>query len=543
MGKAGGASGHLFPSIPPFYTLGYSLCYVWTFIFDSSASSDIVSMVGLSDTIIELVVLAAYAFLWKVIDARRRGFTAILWATGAAGVAYALMTFGAHAGISAASASVISDVLYTIFTLGMFVLWCDLFGSVPLLEAVKVIGLSYIAVVLVDAAVSFLPAESYFGMAILLPVLCAQCLSRSHDSLRARYGTSTLDSSLRSILLRKAVSLDSLKRHGADLALFPWQIVLVVVAIPFVSNIVECGSSLGVDVLSFGLAGATVLVLFMVLRQRFSVFSIMSVLLPVMLLGLLAISLLDWLLPAISQACIQVSSALRLIFIMIAVSDRSFRFGLSAVFFASVFRALSKVGGELGSMINSSVSLIPLGGGSQEAVLHLVGIVVLIVVLAIWLRSPLSSSKEFADEVAGSGDNCASATPDSRQGSDAFAPDTQIDAVSCEKPTSVVDAAQKSAVDEASQSDSAERLESEIDQGLDAYRSMLSARCDELSRENHLSARESEVLLYLARGMSVPRIEKELFISGNTVKTHVRHIYRKLGIHSRDELKILIGIE
>ena len=31
-------------------------------------------------------------------------------------------------------------------------------------------------------------------------------------------------------------------------------------------------------------------------------------------------------------------------------------------------------------------------------------------------------------------------------------------------------------------------------------------------------------------------IEKQLFISKNTVATHIRHIYGKLGIHSKEEL-------
>ncbi len=35
-------------------------------------------------------------------------------------------------------------------------------------------------------------------------------------------------------------------------------------------------------------------------------------------------------------------------------------------------------------------------------------------------------------------------------------------------------------------------------------------------------------------------IERELFIANGTAKAHVRHIYQKLDIHSREELFALI---
>jgi len=43
------------------------------------------------------------------------------------------------------------------------------------------------------------------------------------------------------------------------------------------------------------------------------------------------------------------------------------------------------------------------------------------------------------------------------------------------------------------------------------------------------------VLRYLPTHMSAPKIAAELYLSANTVKTHLRHLYRKLGAHSRHE--------
>ena len=48
-----------------------------------------------------------------------------------------------------------------------------------------------------------------------------------------------------------------------------------------------------------------------------------------------------------------------------------------------------------------------------------------------------------------------------------------------------------------------------------------------------LSERELEVLAMLAAGKSNRQIASELFIALSTVKTHIKNIYGKLGVHSR----------
>ena len=48
-----------------------------------------------------------------------------------------------------------------------------------------------------------------------------------------------------------------------------------------------------------------------------------------------------------------------------------------------------------------------------------------------------------------------------------------------------------------------------------------------------LSAREREVLVLVAKGSSNREIARELFISEATVKTHLTHLYAKLGVSDR----------
>jgi LuxR family maltose regulon positive regulatory protein len=50
-----------------------------------------------------------------------------------------------------------------------------------------------------------------------------------------------------------------------------------------------------------------------------------------------------------------------------------------------------------------------------------------------------------------------------------------------------------------------------------------------------LSEAELRVLRYLPSNLRAPEIASELYISTNTVRTHVRHIYAKLDAHGRAE--------
>jgi DNA-binding NarL/FixJ family response regulator len=57
----------------------------------------------------------------------------------------------------------------------------------------------------------------------------------------------------------------------------------------------------------------------------------------------------------------------------------------------------------------------------------------------------------------------------------------------------------------------------------------------ELRRQEALTPREQDVFELLAQGRSNKDIARTLFISESTTKVHVRHIFEKLGVHSRAE--------
>ncbi|NTU89575.1 MAG: helix-turn-helix transcriptional regulator, partial [Actinobacteria bacterium] len=61
-------------------------------------------------------------------------------------------------------------------------------------------------------------------------------------------------------------------------------------------------------------------------------------------------------------------------------------------------------------------------------------------------------------------------------------------------------------------------------------------RCTNLANQYNLTTREKDVLFYLVQGHTIARISGELFITANTVKTHVKMIHAKLDVHSKQEL-------
>lgn len=70
--------------------------------------------------------------------------------------------------------------------------------------------------------------------------------------------------------------------------------------------------------------------------------------------------------------------------------------------------------------------------------------------------------------------------------------------------------------------------------------SHLDAFCAQLAREYRLTSRETDVLRLLARGRNAAYIQQELALTHSTVKSYVADVYRKLNVHSHQELIDLV---
>ncbi|MGN0038233.1 MAG: response regulator transcription factor [Coriobacteriales bacterium] len=66
------------------------------------------------------------------------------------------------------------------------------------------------------------------------------------------------------------------------------------------------------------------------------------------------------------------------------------------------------------------------------------------------------------------------------------------------------------------------------------------AACKGVAELYGLTKRESEILLYVAKGRNAVYIQNELVLSIHTVKTHIASIYKKMDVHSSQELISLI---
>ncbi|WP_165061850.1 LuxR family transcriptional regulator [Adlercreutzia sp. ZJ154] len=65
-------------------------------------------------------------------------------------------------------------------------------------------------------------------------------------------------------------------------------------------------------------------------------------------------------------------------------------------------------------------------------------------------------------------------------------------------------------------------------------------RCTQIADQYLLSRRETEVLFLLAKGHKAVFIEEKLCVSKSTAKTHINHIYKKLNIHTQQELLTMV---
>lgn len=65
-------------------------------------------------------------------------------------------------------------------------------------------------------------------------------------------------------------------------------------------------------------------------------------------------------------------------------------------------------------------------------------------------------------------------------------------------------------------------------------------KASQAARLHGLTHREEEVLVCLAEGMNRAQIQEQLVLSESTVRTHLRHLYAKLDVHSKEEAVALV---
>jgi DNA-binding CsgD family transcriptional regulator len=82
-----------------------------------------------------------------------------------------------------------------------------------------------------------------------------------------------------------------------------------------------------------------------------------------------------------------------------------------------------------------------------------------------------------------------------------------------------------------------------LNDGIQETPNEVSEACTAIASRSGLSPREHEILMLLARGRNADYIARVLYIAPSTVKTHIKSIYRKLDIHSQQNLMDIIESE
>lgn len=193
-----------------------------------------------------------------------------------------------------------------------------------------------------------------------------------------------------------------------------------------------------------------------------------------------------------------------------------------SVVFPAAWAAL-KTGHGIGVFVGQT--LIPLGGAELQSLMNSIVLVAFLVAVAAIL---LLSNRMVLDatSVEATGANPAavakSASPDDSDtptGPRAVtaSPDTQAPSP---KSTATLDATERPLAQDPE----------------NALPLPLEKRCEQIAARYRLSAREGEVFLLLAQGHTRPSIAKRLFVSENTVREHGKSIYKKLHIHSKQQL-------
>ncbi|WP_281654587.1 LuxR C-terminal-related transcriptional regulator [Eggerthella sinensis] len=272
----------------------------------------------------------------------------------------------------------------------------------------------------------------------------------------------------------------------------PWKAVLFMAAYAFAYGLMEgdlYAGAFGPHSAPGALAVGLLVFLGVAVRGgRFDFGIIYRVALPLMVVALFLVPALGHIQGTAASFCVSAGYTAQSILIMLIMANICYRYGVSAIWLFGIERSVRQVSMWLGRVVTDGAQRADvLGGalgGNGEMLVSLLTVVAIVVATTILFSERELSSRWGANFLAGGVDSAAM-----------------------------------------------------------IRKQELADRCAEVARVYKLSTREEEVLLLLAQRKTVGIIERELFIANGTAKAHVRHIYQKLDIHTRQELFDLLGVE
>lgn len=460
----------------------FGVCPLW------KAFATPYALPGFSNSLLQIAVPLLAVAAWGVLRPERpsRG---LIWATGCVGTAATLAIAAVRPGDSGldglpaavgAGATVALFAAYALF----FLLWTQMYVRLDVARAGAAIGGSYVLSSAGYFGLSPIGPEVCLGIAACLPLMSAGALVGCLDGNAG--GTVPAHERYRNL---KALFSSRL---------FPWRIVVAICACSLAAGMSRAHTSTPEDLFAVGLAGTlcVAFILFPHLRAV-GIYEACRLLFTAMTLCLLFGLVMGE--SALAHLLVGIAQTLSSIVLVLLLCDSSHRFGLPVLPVVGIARACTSAAFLAGGML-SRATFGTFGDTGFVAAAVYGGAAAVIVVASLWWLA------------AGPADD----------GRDESAPE------------------EKNTLSPKSTAQPPEGTQVGTGQIPQALESLIKARASTLGDTYGLSKRETEVLALLAWGKSTRRVEEELVLSPNTVKTHVKHIYAKLGIHSRAELDALL---
>lgn len=406
----------------------------------------------------------------------------VSWGTGTAGALATLVlsssldTTSSGPTTAAGIAQLFATVVLFAAYALFFLLWAQMYARLGVAQAGAAIGGSYVLASAAFFALGQLDPTVGLGIGVCLPLMSSGALVWCLDTGEVCDPAVTRRIGPRELFRSK---------------LFPWRIVIAIAACSLAAGVSRAHTSAPEDLLAVGVAG-TLCVACVVLSPRLhavTVYEAYRLVFTAMALCLLAGLVVGF--APLAHLLVGIAQTLSSIVLVLVLCDSSHRFGLPVLPVVAAARAITAAAFFAGGAL-SRATLAAFGDTSAVAAVVYGSAAAIIVVASIWWLS------------GGSVDMGQTESPDEEP------------LVSPAHPAS------------------------ESGQIPLALETLIKERAERLGEAYGLSKREIEVLTLLAWGKSAKRIEEMLVLSPNTVKTHVRHIYAKLGIHSRAELDALL---
>lgn len=550
-----------------FLGMGFYLAWIYSVQFGSPASPTPMDVaVTESLSLLSNIANAATLILCAIFARRLTPLTQRRSVAWGAGLAMALGTLllgltgatplvtsepmAASLGTLNAIGSVVGAVISGLGLGIVILLWGEFYASLPLRLVMIYYSASFIAATLLNFLILALGGIPALIVTAALPIICVGCCEGS-ARLRSRQLTSE-ELSEDDLLSQKTARLAAAARSEATAQArriadtrwtFPLRPVLLMAAYSFTFS--YCRASGGVvnalPMLGVALIAAFTLTGSLWFFDRFRIELLCRLALPLMVAGVLLQPFGGNIGLVIAGIFLNAGHAGFMILVMILFSTMCYRYGILALWLFGITRAARVIAIIIGSYFGMTVSTF----WSPET---LALTTTIIVVVLVALSSLLITDKDMEntwgmspiiDKTAGDTEKVEDTA--TQKGSEDSAKDAlEIEDIQTEYAKEENSSSQAGLQDHdrmaATESPTTTNSLSERQSTSDNYFDTFVGRCAQIARIHGLTPREEEVLALLAQGYSVPRIEKELFISNGTAKGHVRHIYAKMGVHTRDEL-------